>query len=69
MATDWTGTQGKSIKSVVAKVGGWLQFATVAASQLATQGTPHGFAGWAVLIGSLLGAVGIHAASNTDGKN
>jgi hypothetical protein len=38
----------------------------VALSQLA-QNQPHGWAQWLTVAGSGLAAIGIHAASNTDG--
>lgn len=50
--------------ALIAKIFGWLQFLLPVAIQASTAGAPHGFAGWATTIGSLLGAVGIHAASN-----
>jgi len=51
-----------------AKVFGWLQFGLQAANQIFGQPV-HGWAGWLTSIASLAAAVGIHAASNTDGKN
>jgi hypothetical protein len=53
--------------ALIAKIFGWAQFLVPVLSQAATGGSPHGFAGWATLVGSLLGAVGIHAASSTEG--
>lgn len=50
--------------ALIAQIFGWLQFLLPAAIQVSSGGAPHGFAGWASTIGSLLGAVGIHAASN-----
>ena len=57
------------MKSILAKVGGWLQFAATATGQLGNTATPHGWAQWLLTLASLAGAVGIHAASNTDGSN
>lgn len=52
---------------VFAKLGGWLQFAVTTVGQVSASGAPHGWAGWLTEIASLAAAVGIHAASNTDG--
>lgn len=56
------------MKSVLAKIAGWAQFGLVTLGQVSQQGAPHGWAQWVTLIGSLAAAVGIHAASGTDGK-
>jgi len=50
-----------------AKVFGWGLLGLQVAAQATQGGLPHGFAGWTQLAGSLLAAIGIHAASNTDG--
>lgn len=50
----------------LAKIGGWAQFGLVTLSQLA-QSAPHGWAQWLTVVASGLAAIGIHAASNTDG--
>jgi hypothetical protein len=50
----------------IAKIGGWAQFALQLGAQVA-QNTPHGWQSWLTMAGSLLAAVGIHAASSTDG--
>lgn len=50
----------------LAKIFGWLQFGVQAFGQVATNPTPlHGWASWVVMLSSLAGAVGIHAASNS----
>lgn len=56
---------------VLAKLFGWLQFATNTAGQIAQSGSaaPHGWAAWLQFAASLAAAVGIHAASNTGGPN
>jgi len=52
---------------VIAKIGGWAQFILTLLGQLSAAGAPHGFWGWLTVIASGAAAVGIHAASNTDG--
>ena len=53
---------------ILAKIFGWTQFGVTAITQLVSaQGAPHGVFGWLTLLGSLAAAVGIHAASSTDG--
>lgn len=52
--------------SLIAKVFGWLQFLLPVVSSIATTGV-HGVAGWLTTIGTLAGAIGIHAASSTGG--
>jgi hypothetical protein len=53
----------------IAKIFGWSQFAlNIVGNAISTQGAPHGAAGWLSLIGSLILAGGIHAASSTDGS-
>jgi len=52
---------------IFAKIGGWAQFILNVLGQVSQQGVPHGWASWLSMIGSLAAAVGIHAASNTDG--
>lgn len=49
-----------------AKIFGWAQFGVTAAVQIFAQPV-HGWQGWLTAIASLAAAVGIHAASNTDG--
>jgi hypothetical protein len=50
------------------KIMGWLQFGLQAVTQVTQQtGQPHGWANWLTLFASLAAAVGIHAASSTDG--
>lgn len=51
-----------------AKIFGWLQFLLTTFANVATGGIPHTVVGVATLAGSLLTAVGVHAASNTDGN-
>jgi len=53
--------------SLVGKVTGWGQFALQLFSQVAAVGLPHNAIGWVGLAGSLAMAVGMHAASSTDG--
>jgi len=50
----------------LAKIVGWGQFGIVTIGQLA-QAQPHGWAQWLTVVASGLAAIGIHAASNTDG--
>ena len=52
---------------VLAKIGGWAQFALQLLAQFSQAGTPHGWAQWLTVVASGLAAVGIHAAANTDG--
>ena len=47
---------------------GWMQFGMQASSQVFSTGV-HGWQGWLTSIASLAAAVGIHAASSTDGKS
>jgi hypothetical protein len=54
------------MKHVVAKIGGWSQFILTLVSTLANN-QPHGWAQWLTAIASGAAAIGIHAASNTDG--
>lgn len=54
--------------SLFAKIFGWFQFVAVAGSQIFGQPV-HGWQGWLTGLASLAAAVGIHAASSTDGKN
>jgi hypothetical protein len=58
-----TNGEQKPMNGILAKIFGWLQFASSVGSQVG-QGAPHGWAQWLYLIGSLAAAVGIHAASN-----
>lgn len=53
--------------SVIGKITGWGQFALQLLGQVATTGLPTGAFGWLGLLTSLATAVGIHAASSTDG--
>lgn len=53
------------MSNVIAKISGWLQFAFMAANQVALQGSIHGWAGWLTTIASLAAAIGIHAASES----
>jgi hypothetical protein len=53
---------------VIAKIGGWAQFGLQMLGQLGQSGTPHNWMGWLTMAGSLAAAIGIHAASNTDGQ-
>jgi hypothetical protein len=48
-------------------VGGWGFFGLTLLQQFATQ-HPHGFSDWTQLVGAAVAAVGIHAASSTDGS-
>jgi hypothetical protein len=62
-------------KSLWAKIFGWSQFAVTAAGTVAQQfaqnpsSVPHGAWGWMGFATSLLTAVGVHHASNTNGAN
>jgi len=51
---------------ILAKTLGWLQFGITAAGQVFSS-APHGWAGWLTSLASLAAAIGIHAASSTDG--
>lgn len=53
--------------ALVGKVMGWGQFGLQCFQQLATTGVPHTTLGWLTTIGSLVMAVGMHAAASTDG--
>jgi hypothetical protein len=53
--------------ALIGKIMGWAQFALQFFSGIGTQGLPHGFVGWSTLVGSLLTAIGVHAATKTDG--
>lgn len=57
--------------SIWAKILGWGQFGLTAMANLAqgmqSNGTPHGWANWTVMIASLATAAAIHSSSNTDG--
>lgn len=53
--------------ALVGKVMGWGQFALQCFQQVATNGIPHGAIGWLGTLGSLAMAIGVHAASSTDG--
>jgi hypothetical protein len=55
------------MNSTVAKVSGWMQFAAQLASQMASTGLPHNTVGWVSLVGSLIVAIGMHAAGSTNG--
>jgi hypothetical protein len=54
-------------KGILAKVAGWSFFGVNLIAQAASQ-TPHGWPGWLQVIGAGIVAVGVHAASSTDGK-
>lgn len=54
--------------SLVGKVTGWGQFGLQLFSQVAATGLPHNAVGWVALAGSLAMAIGMHAASSTDGS-
>jgi hypothetical protein len=49
-----------------AKIFGWGQFALTAGTQIFAQPV-HGWAGWLTSVASFAAAIGIHAASSTDG--
>lgn len=51
-----------------AKIFGWLQFALTMFGSILAGGIPHGVAAVATAVGSLATAVGVHAASSTDGQ-
>lgn len=52
---------------VLAKIGGWAQFGLQLLASFSSNPAPHGWAQWLTVIASGLAAVGIHAASSTDG--
>lgn len=53
--------------AIIGKVAGWAQFGFAALTQLGTVGVPTSPMGWMSWIGSLAMAIGVHAASSTDG--
>lgn len=53
--------------SNIAKIFGWGQFGLNTVGTLIGNGLPHGAFGWLGILTSLLTAVGVHAASTTDG--
>lgn len=53
--------------ALISKIAGWGQFLFTTLGQAFTGGFPTSPIGWVSLAGSLLAAIGIHAASNTDG--
>lgn len=55
------------MNSNLAKIFGWGQFGLQVVGTAVQQGLPHGLFGWLGLVTSLLTAVGVHAASATDG--
>jgi len=61
--------QGRMImnNALIAKVMGWGQFALNSLGTVATVGIPTNPMAWISLIGSLIMAVGTHAAAATDG--
>ena len=52
------------MNGVLGKIGGWAAFGLSLLAGIGANGTPHGWAGWVALIGTLASAIGIHAASN-----
>lgn len=54
-------------KSILGKVAGWGQLVVTILGTLATTGLPTNAAGWVAWVASLGAALGIHAASSTDG--
>ncbi len=55
-------------RTVLAKVAGWSFFGLNLVAQVTSQ-APHGLAGWLQTIGAGIVAVGVHAASGTDGSH
>lgn len=55
------------MKQITAKIFGWAQFALITIGELFAHGLPTSVAGWVTLLGSLTTAIGVHAASSTDG--
>jgi hypothetical protein len=53
--------------ALIGKILGWGQFLFQVLGQVFAGGLPHGTVGWLGLAGSLATAVGLHAASSTDG--
>jgi hypothetical protein len=49
------------------KIFGWAQFGLNVLGQALAGGLPVNAGGWLSLLGSLAAAVGVHAASSTDG--
>ncbi len=54
--------------SLFGKIFGWAQFGLQITNQVFAQPI-HGWSGWLTSIASLAAAVGIHAASSTNGTN
>jgi hypothetical protein len=52
------------MNGLLAKIGAWAQFGLSLLAGVGQNGAPHGWSQWLALIGSLVAAVGIHAASN-----
>jgi len=52
------------MNGVLGKIGGWAAFGLSLLAGIGANGSPHGWAGWVALIGTLASAIGIHAASN-----
>lgn len=52
------------INGVFGKIGAWAGFLLSLAAGIGANGAPHGWAGWVALIGGVVSAIGIHAASN-----
>jgi hypothetical protein len=55
------------VTHILSKIGGWTQFGLTLITQL-SQSQPHGWAQWLTILASGAAAVGIHAASSTDGS-
>lgn len=53
--------------ALLAKIAGWGQLVQNGVGQIAAGGLPTTALGWISLIGSVMTAVGIHAAAKTDG--
>jgi hypothetical protein len=51
----------------LAKIGGWAFFGLNLVGTMASH-SPHGFSDWMQTVAAGLAAIGIHAASSTDGS-
>lgn len=53
--------------AIVSKLFGWSQFIATALATVFSNGLPTNTIGWVSVLGSLATAIGVHAASSTDG--
>ena len=53
---------------ILAKISGWGMFGLQLVQQVSSN-APHGASSWLTTIAGLMAAIGIHAASSTDGTS